>query len=160
MADSYSNPIINSSNSDNIFRPLYKIVVTDVSKQPDSQMHLTVDVEDGKISACWFDSVNCTINGIEGNIYKIEKIYMGNGITEEKIGFLMTDGTVWYAPIYEENGAVKTELTAKKANINGFVKDIIFINNCSNVTMYCNGSTVFVLGDNSILEYEESMFQS
>ena len=149
-------PKIISSNSEEIYNPMYSIRVSDLNNANVSNM--TITIENGKVKSCWTNANECSITGIVGDIYKIEKIYKGNGGDDEKVGFLLTDGTVWYAPIYEENGTIRKELVAKKANINGYVEDIVGIDFCNTVNNYCNASTVFVMSDNSILNYDEAMF--
>ena len=124
-------------------------------------------VRDGKLTWCYITGMqggDCNVNDAPDGIYKMATIYEGNGMGGEKIGFLMKDGTVWYAPIYEETSEagvlnVKKDMVARKANIDGFVKDIMRINYCSMVTKYCNASTVFVKSDNSVEKYDESMFE-
>ena len=124
-------------------------------------------VDDGNKLTCRFqgEASNCEITGVPDGIYKMATLHEGNGLGSEKIGFLMQDGTVWFAPIYNNNdansGAIRT-MVAKKANIDGFVKDIVEIQYTADVNVPTSGSgfsTVFVMSDNSIIRYDESMFK-
>lgn len=125
---------------------------------------LNIVANNGKVSHCSYSGNNgdCSVVGLDGSIYKIVDIYEGNGPGSEKIGFLMEDGSVWYSDLYNrvENAVEwKEEFAVKKVNIDGFVKDIVSVGVYDgNVNGYGYASTVFVLNDNSIVKYDESMF--
>ena len=105
----------------------------------------------------------CSINGVPDGIYKIVTISEGNGMGSEKVGFLMSDGTVWFAPLYingDANAGVNKELQARKVNMNGFVKDIVKVDYMSDIDQGFGGwSTVFIMDDNSIIKYDDSLFE-
>ena len=122
---------------------------------------LMIDVSEGKNLRCTAsgDNTECSITGVPEGIYKIVDIYEGQGGLNDKIGFLMSDGSIWYVEPYDENNALVRNMEAKKANIDGFVKDVIRIEyGDENPTNYYV-STVFVMGDDSIVKYDESMFR-
>ena len=157
------NPIITASDP-KIYGVQYSIPVSDGKTDANS---MVFHVKEGKLDQCSISNVQdweCTINGLPDGIYKMGTIFEGNGIGSEKIGFVMEDGSVWYASIYDETnlGAaeIKRDLTAKKMNIDGFVKDIIKITYNSDKNNPVGGviSTVFVLSDGSLVKYDESMF--
>ena len=125
---------------------------------------LNIVVNNGKVNHCSYSGNNgdCSVAGLDGSIYKIVDIYEGNGPGSEKIGFLMEDGSVWYSYLYnrvENTVEWKEEFAVKKVNIDGFVKDIVPVGVYDgNVNGYGYASTIFVLNDNSIVKYDESMF--
>ena len=129
---------------------------------------MTFSAVDGGSLECRFpNSVvtgGCTISGVPDGIYKIMTIRQGNGIGSEKIGFLMKDGTVWFAPIYNNsdvNTGVNTNLQAKRINIDGFIKDVVEVAYASDINELTSGSgfsTVFVMSDNSLVKYDDSLF--
>ena len=161
----YQNPVISGDESAS-YDVNYSIRVY-IRENESNDNDMQFYVRDGKLTECYITGMqggDCNVNDAPDGIYKMATIYEGNGMGSEKIGFLMKDGTVWYAPIYEETGEVgllnvKKDMVARKANIDGFVKDIMRINYCSMVTKYCNASTVFVKSDNSVEKYDESMFE-
>ena len=143
------NPIIKSTGAD-----VYELTHHTVSGG------MTIAVKDGEYFACWA-SEDCSIQGLPNGIYKMANLYRGNGSTGENIAFIMEDGSVWYAPVFvDETGtAINYHSTARKVNVDGFVKDLVLINYCSDESKYCHGSTLFVMNDNSVVEFNESMLQ-
>lgn len=151
------NPIITAPESI-IYQPTYRMPYTHSSGSGE----ISFMIENGQFKDCYMVGAlggDCSVNGLPGGIYKMSTIYEGNGIGDEKIGFVMDDGSVYYAPIYNSTDEVNVDLTVKKADIDGFVKDIIRVNYCSTESRYCYGSTVFVMGDNSLVKYNKSMFE-
>ena len=66
---------------------------------------LDINVSNGKISACrihgnredgQYSSIDCTISGLSGNIYKIVEVGAGHDNTDDQVAFIMEDGTVEY----------------------------------------------------------------
>lgn len=139
-----------------------------VSAESPNGATMTFSSTDGGNLTCRFPDATgiggCTVDGVPEGIYKIMTLHEGNGIGSEKVGFLMKDGTVWFAPIYNNGDAnigVNTNLQAKKVNIDGFIKDIVEISVESDVNEPTGGSgfsTVFVMSDNSLIEYDDSLF--
>ena len=161
--NSSMNPIIKATSPAQ-YSIRHSISLYDVENMNGSTM--TFITTDGGSLECRYPSLaetgGCSINGVPDGIYKIITIFEGNGIGSEKVGFLMSDGTVWFAPIYnnsDANAGVNRELQAKKANIDGFVKDIVEVSYISDINRgYGAISTVFVMDDNSLIKYDDSMF--
>ena len=161
--NSSMNPIIRATSPAQ-YSIRHSISLYDVENMNGSTM--TFITTDGGSLECRYPSLaetgGCSINGVPDGIYKIITIFEGNGIGSEKVGFLMSDGTVWFAPIYnnsDANAGVNRELQAKKANIDGFVKDIVEVNYISDINRgYGAISTVFVMDDNSLIKYDDSLF--
>ncbi len=161
--NSSMNPIIRATSPAQ-YSIHHSISLYDVENMNGSTM--TFITTDGGNLECRYPSLaetgGCSINGVPDGIYKIITIFEGNGIGSEKVGFLMSDGTVWFAPIYnnsDANAGVNRELQAKKANIDGFVKDIVEVDYISDINRgYGAISTVFVMDDNSLIKYDDSLF--
>ena len=129
---------------------------------------MTFSSVDGKYLECSFPNSaatgGCSVSGVPDGIYKIVTIHEGNGVGSEKVGFLMKDGTVWFAQIYnngDANVGVNTNLQVKKINIDGFIKDVVEVAYTSDINQPTGGSgysTVFVMSDNSLIKYDDSMF--
>jgi hypothetical protein len=130
---------------------------------PFDDSRLNLYVNNGKVESCSIynkttsNSRNCSVNGLDGEIYKVAIIGEGQAISDNtKIGFIMGDGTVKYAPLIEsfKKSAINIKGTAK---IDGFVTDVFDVN----VTEQNGGgyaSTVFTLSDGKTVEYDKSMF--
>ena len=139
-----------------------------VSNGSPNEATMTFSAVDGGSLGCRFpNSVvtgGCTVSGVPEGIYKIVTIHEGNGMGSEKVGFLMKDGTAWFAPIYNNgdvNAGVNTNLQAKRINIDGFIKDIVEVAYTFDINEPTGGSgfsTVFVMSDNSLIKYDNSMF--
>ena len=139
-----------------------------VSTGSPNEATMTFSAVDGGNLTCRYPNAietgGCTISGVPDGIYKIMTIRQGNGIGSEKIGFLMKDGTVWFAPIYNNgdvNAGVNTNLQAKRINIDGFIKDVVEVAYASDINEITAGSgfsTVFVMSDNSLIKYDDSLF--
>ena len=156
------NPII-AAQSPEAYRVFYSLPLFSQSGENNV---MTVLVEnDGKVSCSISNLPNggeCVISGLPKDVYKVETIFEGNGSGTEKIGFLMRDGSVWYASVYNgDSGNVNMEMQAKKININGFVKDIVPVHYTSDMNAPAGWyySTVFVKDDNSFVKFNESMFE-
>ena len=158
---SFQNPVIENSGGSS-YDVMHSVPV--YIQNNDTNTSIYFYTKNGQFGNCYIANTmdNCSVNGLPEGIYKMATIFEGNGMGDEKIGFLMTDGSVYFAPIYEGadsgNLNVNMNLTAKKANIDGFVKDIVSINYCSETDHYCYASTVFVMSDNSLIKYDKSMF--
>ena len=158
------NPIIMSSNSDS-YNIIHYVPVWDNSNSHESRINFYI--KNGMFQNCQVstNSSGCNVNGLPGDVYKMATIGEGNGMGSEKIGFLMKDGSVYYAQIHSganESLTINTDFTVKKAKINGFVKDIIenvgYYNQAANdISGY--GTTIFVMSDNSFVKYDKSMFE-
>lgn len=149
------NPIITSSDSESI-SVQYSLSVV---KDNNDVGWLNFVVKDGVVESCTGPAgADCSISGVPEGVYKMAVIHEGNGIGDEKIGFIMKDGTVWYAPVYSSNGtSINSNFEAKKVKLDGFVKDIIEVGYIDDAG-YGFGSTIFVLNDGSYVKYDDSMF--
>ena len=98
--NSSMNPIIKATSPAQ-YSIRHSISLYDVENMNGSTM--TFITTDGGSLECRYPSLaetgGCSINGVPDGIYKIITIFEGNGIGSEKVGFLMSDGTVWFAPI-------------------------------------------------------------
>lgn len=154
----YKNPIITVDPPAEYWVP-YSLSVFD--NQTESFIKINIDIRNGKYSSCGFEgkSAECSITGLPDGIYKAALIHEGNGIGAEKIGFIMEDGSVWYVSVYDDDFNIKENMEAKELNINGFVKDVVNVGYTADADVPGSGyrSTVFVMGDDSFIKYEESM---
>ena len=119
---------------------------------------LILDMTDGKIDLCQIllaesEPINCSINGISSEIYKIVLIGEGQDISNSSVGFILTDGTVAYVPVADFSNSNSFE--AKVLDLDGFVVDAVEIEVRENLTAYA--STVFVFNDGSFVKYDSSM---
>lgn len=122
-----------------------------------------VTIKDGNYESCGVVDIptnDCVITGVPSGIYKAVTLYEGNGIGGEKVGFLMSDGSLWYVDLYE-GSTLKKEMQAKKANVPGFVKDVVNVTYTSDTNSPTGGygSTVLIMSDGSIMKYDDSLFQ-
>ncbi len=99
----------------------------------------------------------CVVSGLAGDVYKI--VEFGKGLTPETnyIGFIMTDGSVYYVKlldaIADNNFAVKGPL-----NVGGYVVDMINVDVAPTEENPSGGvSTAIILRDGSIVEFDELM---
>lgn len=156
------NPIIIATEP-SVYSVQHNIPVYIQGSENNDKMYFYL--KNGQFDQCYLSNStvgDCDVSGLPGSLYKMATIYEGNGLGSEKIGFLASDGSVYYAPIYSEidgMAVVNKEFVAKKANIDGFVKDIISINYGDMNSHYGHASTVFVMGDNSLVKYDASMFE-
>lgn len=136
---------------------------------------VSIVIKDGKVDSCaTYDRTfeegndgnisyksrlidNCEVTGIEGEIYKVVEFGSGHMNMQNKIGFIMTDGTIKYIPMYDavENNDFSIKDSLK---IDGYVVDAV------NVAVKDIGrgyggyrATVFVLSDGTTLEYNDSL---
>ena len=153
------NPII-STASPAQYKVRYTIPVYVDSGTGNS---FVVTIKDGNYESCGVTGIptdDCVITGVPSGIYKAVTLYEGNGIGSEKVGFLMSDGSLWYVDLYE-GSTLKKEMQAKKANVPGFVKDVVNVTYTSDTNSPTDGygSTVLIMSDGSIMKYEDSLFQ-
>ena len=164
IADSalnYQNPVVRAESETDVYEVTYDIPVYAQGDGINTSLYLSTD--GGQLKRCGLSNSaeKCAISGLPSDIYKMATIYEGNGHGSEKIGFLASDGSVWYVYVYnggDVNQGLDMNPIAKKANIDGFVKDIISIN-FSYVDGPGHASTIFVMSDNSFVKYDESMFE-
>ena len=156
--DGYKNPII-SASSPKAYRVFYSLPVYD--NHTNNNKNMIVTISDGEYLSCAITGENgeCSITGLPSGIYKEVLIYEGNGNGNEKIGFLMEDGSIWYVEVYDSDFNINKNMEAKRLNIEGFVKDVVSVTYTEDVNNPAGGygSTVFVMGDGSFVKYDESM---
>ncbi|MBR3329316.1 hypothetical protein IKG29_02175 [Candidatus Saccharibacteria bacterium] len=164
----YKNPVIKSKNSDDVYK-LY-FTSTPVWDNDGNSMVVELAVKDGSIEYCnvgnkqWLDNggsaftkvSDCSITGLEGDIYTIVEFGEGQDNLYNNIGFVMTDGTVKYLPLYDSvensNYAIRGSL-----NIDGYVVNAFDVDVSSESLAGGGVSTVFVLNDGSFVKYDTSM---
>lgn len=128
----------------------------------DSRVYLNLKWRDGEIVECkrtvqgGGGTGNCQIDGINGKIYKIEKMRVKSGELGSMLGLIMSDGTVEYVRLEGVSGS--TYNVAGTLKIDGFVTDLIGANVRENE--YVQGSewnTLFVLSGGKIVEFDTAM---
>ena len=124
-----------------------------------------ISIFNGEVSRCdimeensdgsWRVAENCSINGLNGNIYKAVEFGEGQENSGNMIGFIMENGQVAYFNLYDL--ALSNSVDIKGyLNINNYIVDAIEVGvNSSNGGGY--GSTVFVLSDGSFVKYDATM---
>ena len=161
----YKNPVIKSTNSEKSYSIMFESSL--INSNTDANI-VSINLENGAVSSCELgkrtyevDGGNgtsmagsCRITGLDGEIYRIVEIGAGHDNSENVIGFIMTDGTVKYIPLYD---AIERNEFAVKGSlkIDGYVIDNCDINVGEGMTGY--HSTVFVLSDGTFIEYDKSM---
>ncbi len=156
------NPVIAPSDSNKQYKFTF-----DSSTTVDTRKSFRIEYSDGVIESCSVgnyedvklgqraESDSCTITGLSGEVYKIVRFGAGHDDSHDNIGFIMTDGSVWYAPLAES--AELEEIKVKKLGINGRVVDVASVSVHNAPDAY--GATVFILDNGSIVEYSESLLQ-
>lgn len=130
----------------------------------DNDGYLSIFVKDGAFQQCMLSiGGDCDIRGLPNNIFKMATIGWGNGSGNEKVGFITKDGEVWYIPVYKNNSVsegINDNFVAQKVDIDGFVKDIVQVNYSADTSdpVSTHRSTVFILDDGSIVNYESLAF--
>lgn len=166
----YANPVIVSQDSEKTYTIDYSSskVLGGTDALGESNQVLDISVANGKIVGCSVstaeyhegggvsrtNSKDCVIDGLDGDIYKIVEFGAGHDNLNDMVGFIMTNGTVYYLPLYEsvqnENYSIRG-----KVNLPGKVVDILTTGVSNGVTGWID--TVFVFEDGTIIEYDESM---
>ena len=102
---------------------------------------------------------DCNITGLTGEIYKVVEFGAGQVNVDNSIGFIMTDGTVKYFPLYD--AVTSNDFSIKgSVNIEGYVVDVIDINVMDLERGYGGYvSSMFVLSDGSYKKYDTSMLE-
>ena len=159
----HKNPVIESDNSE-VF---YSLGFESSYILGQSTKRVTISVTDGKVSLCkimeriadssWRDVEECSIDGIDGNIYKIVEFGEGQENSGDMIGFIMEDGKVAYLKLYDfaSNNSVSIQ---GYLNVDGVVTDALEIG-VGNGVAGGYGSTVFVFSDGSVAKYDGSMLE-
>ena len=124
---------------------------------------LTLYVRNGNIQDCTImgrDSRNrnCSVKGLNGEIYKVAIVGGGHAISEDstKLGFIMSDGTVKYASIIKAFSS-SSVVVEGQMKIDGFVTDVFDVNIIEEgVGGYA--ASVFTLSDGKNVTFDRSMF--
>lgn len=169
----HNNPVITSTNSSKEFQLHFDSSVL-AGKGDDGVNIIGIDVKNGKVEKCELGRrtygtgapgystlpvASCDIVGLEGDVYKVIEFGAGQVSGLNRIGFIMTDGSVKYTlPIDEASS--NNDLSIKGSLlINGKVNDAVNVNVTDVERGYGYGATVFVLSDGSYVEYSDSMTQ-
>ncbi len=160
------NPIIQDADPTIDVTVLFKS--SDVQANGENHNQLQIVIEKGKIKSCEYGPVvhspyggeqssdfkDCSI-AVTGNIYKV--IEFGSGHqdnTYNYIGFLMTDGTIDYFPLYDafdkNDFSIKGKIILDKKIID-VVEASVFTGD------YSFGGSMFVLNDGSTKLFENNM---
>lgn len=114
--------------------------------------------EDGKGVMIEGETVDCIVSGLTKDIYKV--VEFGKGISPEdfNLGFIMTDGTMYY--IKTASAIENNNFAVKQVNVDGYVVDAIKIDIEPTEENPGGGlSSVLVLQDGSVVEFENSMLK-
>lgn len=118
-----------------------------------------VPTDDGKGTMTVGEEKECIVSGLINDVYKV--VEFGKGISPEEfmIGFIMTDGEVYYIKTAE---AIANNDFAVKGpvNVGGYVVDVIRLDVLPTDDNPAGGlSSVFVMRDGSLVELEDSMLK-
>ncbi len=161
MGLAYKNPVIKSDNSEVFYSLGFD------SSYILGEEKVAISIMNGRVSVCkkmeritdfsWRDVGECSIDGLNGNIYKIVEFGEGQDNSGDMIGFIMESGKVAYLKLYDfassDSVAIKGYL-----NIDSVVTDALEIGVGSGVAGGY-GSTVFVFSDGSFVKYDSSMLE-
>ena len=161
--DEHNNPIIKSNNPGEKYRLSFysSNVYWDASGDFKSVL-ISVD-EDENIS-CQVRRKGppfeeCSISGLEGSIYKIVEFGTGQDNVDNNIGFIMTDGTVKYMPLYD---SILNNNFSIRGNVElgDFVVDAFEIAvSPTDSPVGGHAATVFVFRDGSYKKFDKSMVE-
>lgn len=167
---SHINPVIVSQDSENTYTISFSSskVLGGTNALGESTQVLDISVVNGEIVQCSVsdatyhegggvsktNSKDCVVNGLDGDIYKIVEFGAGHDNLNDVIGFIMTDGVVYYLPLYDSVQNENYDIRGK-VNLPGKVVDILTTGVDNGVTGWVG--TVFVLDDGTIVEYDNTM---
>lgn len=158
---SYRNPIIESNDSKYGYSE--NLTSTNVYVGHTDPYTLWIRIKNGIVSHCdvtaadGSNSEDCQITGLTDSVYKVIEFGKGQDNGNNYIGFILTDGTVAYIPLYE---AVENKDFAIRGtlDIDGYVTDAVEVSVSPEYGAIGGyGSTVFVLSDGTYVEFDESM---
>lgn len=115
--------------------------------------------EDGKGTMIVGEENECIVSGLINDVYKVVEFGKGASPEEFNIGFVMTDGEVYYIKTAE---AIANNDFAVKGpvNVGGYVVDVIKLDVLPTDDNPAGGlSSVFVMQDGSLVELEDSMLK-
>lgn len=160
---SYRNPVIKSNNTEEVYN-LYLMTSKVMLEGSEETQYLDISIDENQNVTCnkFVNDIfagDCKIEGLEGNVYRIIEFGSGQTNWNNNIGFIMTDGTVKYLPLYD---SVKNNNYAIRGNlrVDGYVVDAFDIGfHPSNSPTGGGVATVFVFSDGSFVKYDESMLR-
>lgn len=107
--NSFENPVISSNSTEYWYSiPFNSANVS--NSDGEVLKHLSLAIKDGEVERCSIDYVNsleggigstCSITGLNGSVYKVIEFGSGQDATNDKIGFIMKDGTVQYLSLHD-----------------------------------------------------------
>ena len=161
--DDYRNPIVKSSNGENIYNVGF---TSSYYIDGNERYTLRISIINGAVDSCSVYtadgafSSNCTIDGLNGEVFRVIEFGEGQSNVDSNIGFIMTDGSVQYFPFFD---AMKNKDFTIKGNldIDGVVVDAfeIAVGYTDPQVLGGYGSTVFILHDGSFMKYDNSMLK-
>lgn len=164
-----NNPVIKSTDSEETYD--ISFTSSPIWRNDGTAKVIEIRVIDGNIESC---SVNtkqwdsnggstatkvgdCSIDGLSSSIYKIVEFGAGQDNSNNNIGFIMTDGTIKYLPLYD---SINNNNFAIRGNLktNGYVTDIFNIGiSPTNSPVGGYVSSIIIFNDGSFVKYDESM---
>ena len=159
----YKNPVIRSDNTEVSYYVNFQssnILGQDVTKR------VSINVVDGKVNGCnlseqtaegnWRVIGECSINGLDENIYKVIEFGEGQMNADSKIGFITESGKVAYFGLYD----FASSNTADIKNYLNLDKNVIDALEVGVGNGVAGGySTIFVFSDGSYTKYDAAMTQ-
>ena len=157
------NPIVDVQNSDRLYTLRFSS-----SNVLEGSKIVDITINKGDVTSCVIteaefleyggtkksDAEDCSVTGLSGKVYKVVEFGAGHDNSSDYIGFIMTDGSVEYLPLYDSVNS--NDFTIKgKLKIDGKVVDSLVVGVSNDEAGW--GGTVFVLNDGTVLEYDESM---
>ncbi len=164
----FENPVIESTESEG-----YNISFQSGPVQGTSVDAVNIIIKDGSLAGCTlmdkeylenggYRGINigeCNITGLTGKVYKVVEFGAGQVNSDDSIGFIMTDGTVQYFPLYD--AVNNSDFSIKGSlDIDGYVVDVVNVG-VSDLERGYGGyqSSFFVLSDGSYKKYDASMLK-
>lgn len=173
VSGSFANPVVKDPTGANTWSEYYEssrlyvngtkavgIIVKDGEVDScEIQGLVEVPTEDGKGTMTEGSTLECVVSGLVKEIYKIVEFGRGTSPEEFNLGFIMTDGSVYYintaSAIQNNSFAVKGPV-----NVGGYVVDAIKIDIAPTDENPGGGlSSAFILQDGSIVEFDNSMLK-
>ena len=154
----YSNPVIPYGT---LFNSSYLF-------QQDKTERVSIGIESGKIANCtvnekigedgWQTVSQCSVGGIDGNIYKVVEFGEGHDNTDSMIGFIMEDGKIAYVRL-DEFATNNSPSIAGYLNLEKKAIDALEVGVSESGGVGGYGSTVFVMSDGTFVKYDSAMLE-
>ena len=160
----YKNPVIRSDNTEVSY---YVNFQSSYILGQDATRRVSLSVVDGKVNSCnlseqtaegnWRVIGECSINGLDENIYKVIEFGEGQMNADNKIGFITESGKVAYLGLYDFASSNTADIK-NYLNLDKNVIDALEVG-VGNGVAGGYGSTVFVFSDGSYTKYDAEMTQ-